>query len=653
MYDRQHQESDEKNEEETLKRASLEERIEQRVATAMERNDLGRQVERLVGDFAKIEDINPEGMPRQERRARERQRSKWEARHLRLLKRDDELVGQALERRERINEIVDASQPSGLDELLWYVIEKLKLSEALKALCPPQRAIDEESGREIKLRRMYSPLVLNLLGLMSRYMGLSDGPGIQTVLLCDPRWMALLGFNAQEVIDGATQRSKGLIGKTRDGKGGRFEDAGELGPARARIEGSRGVLSWQTLADHESELSAEDLVKLFNAVVRALAKEGMFPKEIRASLDTTGEEVVPSFENAGVVRKKVKVGTKARKPRQVEVRVRGFKVWYLMEVETGLPLGFAFARIEKPDNEHAKAVILQAKENLKGYSRMISVALDRGFLDGDLLWWLDKEQHILWACPSKEKMEVTTEARQRVHEVIEAAKAFDETDVKTAERLAQKRKKQEGVTFFERMVGPNRDSLLLAQVDGLYCTDFYGPGGTSSSRLNSKKFEPTPLCATVVLRWSDRSSKDRQDQQEHDLEGNGPVVLLSPVVESALARFLRYDERSLIENRVNRDAKQHFGLGATLCRTPAALLSATVFSTIALMLYRGLEIHREKAIEEFDKRAEALGVLRYRRQMMLLNRGKIIIVVGENYGVFTFGEFARIAGFEVGDVLLE
>ena len=48
---------------------------------------------------------------------------------------------------------------------------------------------------------------------------------------------------------------------------------------------------------------------------------------------------------------------------------------------------------------------------------------------------------------------------------------------------------------------------MVAQVDKLTCTDFYGPGGASSSRLSSKKFRPTPLFATVVLRWPGRSTK--------------------------------------------------------------------------------------------------------------------------------------------------
>ena len=191
------------------------------------------------------------------------------------------------------------------------------------------------------------------------------------------------------------------------------------------------------------------------------------------------------------------------------------------------------------------------------------------------------------------------------------------------------------------------ETLLVAQVDELLCTDFYGPGGSSSSRVHSKKFRPTPLHATVILRWPDRSAKDRVDAKEHDPDSKGPVVLLSPVPEAALVRYDRYDERSLIENRLNRDGKQYFGLGDSLARNPAAQWSASVFSTLALTLYRAMELHREKAIEHLDRRCEPLGVLRYRRLMAMQNRGRIIVVVNDLYGMFTLLEFATIAGFDV------
>ena len=154
------------------------------------------------------------------------------------------------------------------------------------------------------------------------------------------------------------------------------------------------------------------------------------------------------------------------------------------------------------------------------------------------------------------------------------------------------------------------------------------------------------MYGTVVLNWPDRRAEDYQDEQDHDAEATGPVVLLSPVQEGGYQRFDRYDERSLIENRLNRDGKQYFGLGSSLARNPNALWSAAVFSTIALMLHRALELHREQVVEVQDLRGERLGVLRYRRQQMLKNRGKVIVVVKEHYGIMSLTEFAELLGAE-------
>lgn len=634
------------------------EAIEERVERTHSLRAGADPCERLLADAERVisaqDAAESQGSTRQQQRAGARARAKVLERALRLLERDDDALRQALERRDRLDAVLDGSQPGDLDELVWFIVHELKLIKALSELAPSETYIDEETGEEIVRRTMYPSQVLNLLGIMSRVLGVGSGPEVQATLLTDERWMALLGFTAQEVLIGSTQRSERLVGMTRDGRGGRFEEAGELGPARARLEGPRGALSSQTMAGHESVLEPQKLVAFFNAVVRALAGQGLFSQEVRASLDSTNEEVPPTFEGAGRVCRKAKVASKARRPRQVEVTILGFKVWYLMCVETGLPIAFAFDRIEKSEQEHAKELIEQGRANLDGYARLVSVALDRGFLDGDFFWWLKEEQGVEWYCPSKEKMAVTAEARQRVNEALAAAAKKGETALQTALRLARGRGKAKelierfGVEVCERSLGSGRESLVVAGVSDLTATDFYGPGGADSSRLNSKKFVPTPLHATVVLRWPDRSPQDQQDAKEHDEESKGPVVLLSPSAKSALERYDLYDERSLIENRLNREGKQHFALGTSLARTEAAMCSATVFSTVALMLYRALELHEERALEHLDRRAEALGVLRYRRQMMMKNRGTVIVVVGERYGRLRLEELMTIAGFEIG-----
>jgi hypothetical protein len=45
------------------------------------------------------------------------------------------------------------------------------------------------------------------------------------------------------------------------------------------------------------------------------------------------------------------------------------------------------------------------------------------------------------------------------------------------------------------------------------------------------------------------------------------------------------------------------------------------------------QLHRERALEAAERRGETLGVLRYRRQQMLQNRERMIVVVKEHCGL--------------------
>jgi len=326
----------------------------------------------------------------------------------------------------------------------------------------------------------------------------------------------------------------------------------------------------------------------------------------------------------------------------MEVMVKGFKLWVLMDADTAIPLAIRFATIEKPENHCVRDIVLQAKENLKGHCKLVGLAVDRGFLDGDFLYWAKEKQDIDWVCPAKENMLVTKEARNRVGEVLKQQRQDDETPLETASRLAGRSyEKHNGVSFFEANYGPGRQTLLLAGVDDLYDTDFYGPGGASSSRVNSKSFRPTPLHATVVLNWPDRPPEDKRDEDEHDRDHKGPVVLLSPIPEAANMRFHRYDQRSLIENRVNREAKQHHGLGNSLVRTMAGMRTASYLSIMALLLFRVLEIRMQ---ELEDRRAENLGLKRYRRKLMVENRNKLIIYVDGKMGMLYVWDVLKLSG---------
>ena len=206
--------------------------------------------------------------------------------------------------------------------------------------------------------------------------------------------------------------------------------------------------------------------------------------------------------------------------------------------------------------------------------------------------------------------------------------------------------------FIERDEGAGRAPLVVAEVPGLQETDFYGPGGAGSSRVHSKSFTPTPLYGTVVLSWPDRTRNGADRDACDDEDGGKPLVILSSRPHPRLRRYRWYDDRSLIENGVFRDGKQHFALGTSLARNRPALEAAAVLSLVALMLDRALREHTEQLLEREDRRAERLGVLRYRRQLEHRNRGKIIIVASDCFTVMRLSEFATLAGFPGGVGLL-
>ena len=235
-----------------------------RLRLAKERGELVKQATaiEIAKDRGAIEAVEAAALPgvdaRQPRRARERAQAKVNLREFRLLERaDEEWVLGLRARKIPIESAMSAAGSTPCDELLWYALEQLKLRAALAALAPAATYTDD-AGKVIERlplsANMYEPEMLNILGILTRSIGHGGGPEAQAALLCDERWMRLLGFNVQEVHEGATQRSVSLRGKTRDDQK-RFVEADEAGPVRedGRAGAPRGVLSSQTLAGHESE----------------------------------------------------------------------------------------------------------------------------------------------------------------------------------------------------------------------------------------------------------------------------------------------------------------------------------------------------------------------------------------------------------------
>ncbi len=287
-------------------------------------------------------------------------------------------------------------------------------------------------------------------------------------------------------------------------------------------------------------------------------------------------------------------------------------------------------RINVADNAHAYAVVEQARTNVEGYATLRSLALDRGFLDGKLLSKLDGDGIVI-DIPAKSNMTITTDAREMA---------------RRAERLAAQGRDLEGCTYTERIEQVRRGSGKNATVEErktvvvgireLPC-DWWRDGGSSSAH-NAKSFQPKRLNATVVLRW-DGTQKDAEKE----------VVLLTtdPAADPFVA-FDAYDDRSLIENACNREAKERWFLEHHPKRSEAGVRvhAYVVFTCMALVT--AFRLHQAHA-EEAERRGEDTGIGRFRRQLEMKNRDQVVVFCGEHFGVFRNFEFALLLGATVRD----
>lgn len=182
-------------------------------------------------------------------------------------------------------------------------------------------------------------------------------------------------------------------------------------------------------------------------------------------------------EGCGMITKEKAPGLRRRKGRirKVLETVFGFEIWVLWDPNSRLPLAMRFATIEVGDINYAREVIEQAVANLGNHANSASIAFDRGFMDGQLLWWLNSK-----GIPAKTNMNVDKDALSLVSTGI----------VQTRER--------------RRTLGAGKNKKAIVDrwevvgIEELTAAGFYGELG-SGSHENRNDFAPNPINAVVVL----------------------------------------------------------------------------------------------------------------------------------------------------------
>ena len=516
--------------------------------------------------------------------------------------RDDAAVAQSIHETRAMDQVYPLNEAGFFDELFHYMRE-IGAWQLLEDLDPKSRE-----------GALYPFIQFVLFTMMRCVGGVQSMLATREVLLMDEALMGVVGFNAAQVRQGSNDR--GLSRRTR--------------PVEIR-----GPFSFETVADNIVKIGPDKLAAMFNGVIRCLAKQGMFPKRIDSVLDATDDEATPKYKTddgcavPSVSREKrpdVRANTHAKK---IKATVFGWKIWIVFEPTSKIPLAMAIDGINVSDNEHAYQVLAQARANVEGYATIRSVALDRGFLDGKLLSRIDQDAFVY--IPAKSNMTITADAREIA---------------RRAELLAAQGRTLDGCIYTERIERVKHGSGKTATVEerktvvvgirDLPCDWWTLEGSTSAA--NAKDFRPKRINATVVLRW-DGAPKDAEKEV---------VILTTDPATDPFVAFDAYDDRSVIENTCNREAKESWFLEHHPKRSEAGVRAHAYFVFMCMALITAFRQYRQQS-EEAERSGEDTGISRYRRQLRAANRNKAIVFCGPHFGIFTNYDFAMLLGATVRD----
>ena len=489
-------------------------------------------------------------------------------------------------------DVVYAMDEATLFDSFFNYLQEIEVLPFLESL-----DLQKQQRKNVSFIQVVLVFLMKVVGAIKTMEEVSD------LLLTDELMMSICGFNAYQVKNGNCKRGMKL--------------------RRTPIPEIRGSLCVDTVANHIVTISPRRIENFFNRCIQQLSNHHIFPNHIHAVCDVTLYETTSKYIGCGSVRHKRKVKARGSRKngelKQVTVTLYGWKIWAIYEIKTGIPLSIKIDTIEKPDNLHVLAVLEQAKENVKASSTITSLVIDRGFLDGKVLYDID-QQGIEFVIPLKRNMEAAKDARQLALDVDNFTPVSREMDVTHGYGKKQ---------YTEKLI-----TTLVGVPDLLSC-DWFNPKG-SKANTTKKDYQPIPLNAVVVKKWNNKTPPVEKQ-----------VVLVTNIsVRDPFISFDRYDDRSLIENNLFREVKQNWHLE----HPPKKTKEGVYVHVYLVMAMKALTTAFLKWQEE-QLQLEALGKQTtwqmYRRKLKVLNRNKLIVFVDSHFGIFPSHEVFMLANIPV------
>ena len=491
---------------------------------------------------------------------------------------------------------------AGLFDEFFYFLECFGFNDLLAGLDPKSKK-RESSVPFMAIIYVY---------LMRIVAGLKFFYHIDPVILHSQSLMRLVGFNGRDIREGTCQRGK----KKEDSADQSTPEEPDKNESGSKI---RGPVCPAFISSCIAAIAAGTLEKMFNKVISILAARKFFPKNINASLDASEIQSTEKCSGCGKVSKEKAPELRLRKGRirKVIETVFGFKIWVVWDPNSKLPLALRFRTIEVADVNLAQEIIEQAVINLGDHANLTSIAIDRGFMDGALLWWLESEG-IIFYIPAKSNMAVYIDAISLIKSGI--------VQTRNRKRSVGAGKNKTTVTDHWEVVG----------IEGLTTAGFYGPLG-SGSHENRKDFTPNPINAVVVV--DDPFKRNNQNS-------NTMVILTNGSVSKPLKVYDGYDARSEIENSMFREAKQAWFIQRAPINTRAGFLVHAYLTVLVMALTTAFQTWMVQQ-DKKEKGGEETGIRKFREKVREENGNQLIIFNEDKYAIFYAYEVFILCGRNV------
>jgi hypothetical protein len=265
-----------------------------------------------------------------------------------------------------------------------------------------------------------------------------------------------------------------------------------------------------------------------------------------------------------------------------------------MEARHKIIVAARVVKINEHEKNFTKELVREGQQRTGGAVKVLLV--DRGFIDGVLLWWLWKRMKIRFVIPARSNMEVSQDIRGFRSEKADTKMIFVE----------------------------ETKEMKVMGVRGLLSYDQFGEE-EHGRRKGRKDFKANPINGVMVLRWEARDYEP----------GKEKVFLTNFSVSRPMKIIEQYDLRSEIENQGFRELKQ----GYHLLKYPQKTVSAVrAHAVLTLIIYSLVNAYKS----EQGQRLAHLGIRRWRAKQMGQSIHKMIVYYEGIYGIVDVEELFHL-----------